>query len=221
MVSMRLIIAGAVCAPLLAGCTCNHFDEPVVAPSTPFKVGHVLCTDGGVMPLCKFIESDKEAIGIVFYVNSDDAIPGKGYAVYLHDIDPAQFSESITEFQGTSCSLDAHDGNENTYSLYNNEIISPMARNVFDLWRFGQSAYVPSVKQARLLFEAKDDINERITICGGDALPDEAAECWYWTSTEVDGQSEAKAWLVSMYSGTVQETPKNQTHKVRPIITIQ
>ncbi|KAA5299734.1 DUF1566 domain-containing protein, partial [Phocaeicola dorei] len=44
--------------------------------------------------------------------------------------------------------------------------------------------------------------------------------CWYWTSTEVEGQQTVKAWLYSTASGTMQETPKTQAHKVRPIITI-
>ena len=45
-------------------------------------------------------------------------------------------------------------------------------------------------------------------------------ECWIWSSTEVEGQKENKAWLYSLQSGTIQETPKNQEHEFRPIITI-
>lgn len=208
----------AIGLALVSSCTCHHFEEPPVR----MKVGHVLCTDGEVMPICKFLESTKEAIGIVFYVNTDPTKDYRGYAVYLHDLAPSAFSESISVAQGTSCDFYAEDGNENTYSLFiNSEVTSPMAQEVFDLWKFGQSAYVPSVHQQRLLLEAKESINERIAICGGDALPDLAEECWYWTSTEVDGQSEAKAWLYSLHSGSVQETPKIQVHKVRPIITIK
>jgi hypothetical protein len=36
----------------------------------------------------------------------------------------------------------------------------------------------------------------------------------------VEGQQTAKAWLYSMSSGAMQETPKIQAHRVRPIITI-
>ena len=56
--------------------------------------------------------------------------------------------------------------------------------------------------------------------CGGDPLPDDTDDCWYWTSTEVSGQETAKAWLFSMGSGAMQETPKLQAHKVRPIVTL-
>jgi citrate synthase len=51
-------------------------------------------------------------------------------------------------------------------------------------------------------------------------LPDAADDCWYWTSTEVEGQETAKAWLFSMGSGAIQETPKLQGHKVRAIVTL-
>ena len=37
---------------------------------------------------------------------------------------------------------------------------------------------------------------------------------------EVEGQQTVKAWLYSTASGAMQETPKTQAHKVRPIITI-
>ncbi len=213
-----IALAVTVAASAMVSCTCHHFEEP----ETSMKIGHVLCTDGGVMPICKFLESDKEAIGIVFYVNTDPNKDFQGYAVYLHDFTPAAFSDSVPASQGTSCDFYAEDGNENTYSLYINEnVSSPMASEVFDLWKYGQSAYVPSVQQQRLLLAAKSRINDRIVVCGGDSIPDVDDECWYWTSTEVEGQAEAKAWLYSLYSGTVQETPKTQIHKVRPIVTIK
>lgn len=207
----------------MVSCTCEHFSEPETPNVAPtIKVGHVLCTDGGVMPICKFLESDKEPIGIVFYVNENPEVEGKGYAVYLYDLNPASFSENVTVAQGTSCDVNGHDGNSNTYALFNNaDVKSPMADEVFDLWKFGQSAYIPSVMQSKLLFAAKNAINDRIAMCGGDPLPDLAEECWHWTSTEVDGQAEAKGWLFSQHSGAYQETPKTQVHKIRPIITIR
>ena len=100
------------------------------------------------------------------------------------------------------------------------DVKSPLAERVFDMWRYGQSAYIPSVAQMRLLYHAKDIINPYILKCGGTPIPDEDDDCWYWTSTEVEGQATAKAWLYSLGSGAIQETPKWQPHKARPIITI-
>ena len=115
----------------------------------------------------------------------------------------------------------AYDGNENTFALYDTqETASPMAEAVFGLWRYGQSAYVPSVAEMRLLYTMRKIINPVIEQCGGEPLPLDENDCWYRTSTEVEKQQTAKAWLYSMGSGAMQETPKVQAHRVRPIITI-
>ena len=55
---------------------------------------------------------------------------------------------------------------------------------------------------------------------GGDPIPDNPDECWYWTSTEVQNQDLVKAWLYSLSSGALQETPKNASHKARAIISL-
>lgn len=203
-------------AVTLCGCD-THRDFP----DTGLKVGHILCTDGETHSFEMYRTSGKEAIAVVFYLNSDPETAGNGYAVYLHDLPAEAFADSIGVSQGTSADLTAYDGNENTFALFDTEDVgSPMAIQVFDLWRYGQSAYVPSVAQMRLLYAAKDIINPYIEACGGDPLPDTADDCWYWTSTEVEGQETAKAWLYSTGSGSMQETPKTQAHKVRPIVTV-
>ena len=200
----------------LIGCDGHH--DPL---DTSMKVSHILCTDGKTRSYEDYAASGKEAIAVVFHVNSNPEVAGTGYAVYLHDLSSEAFADSIGVPQGTSADLTAYDGNENTFALYDTQdVSSPMAMRVFDLWRYGQSAYVPSVAQIRLLHAAKSVVNPYITACGGDPLPDEADECWYWTSTEVEGQETAKAWLYSMGSGAIQETPKLQAHKVRAIVTL-
>ena len=72
-------------------------------------------------------------------------------------------------------------GNENTFALYDTqETASPMAEAVFDLWRYGQSAYVPSVAEMRLLYTMRKIINPVIEQCGGEPLPLDENDCWYW-----------------------------------------
>ena len=196
-------------------------DEHQDFPDTAMKVTHILTTDGKVMPYETYEQSCKQAIAVVFNVNQREEMEGNGYAVYLWDMTPKAFADSLGVEQGTSADIAAYDGNENTFALYDTEeTASPMAESVFALWKYGQSAYVPSVAQMRLLYAARGIINPVIEKCGGDPLPTEADECWYWTSTEVEGQQTVKAWLYSTASGTMQETPKTQAHKVRPIITI-
>ena len=158
---------------------------------------------------------------MVFDTERRDDVEGDGYAVYLWDIAPEAFADSLGIEQGTSADIAAYDGNTNTFALYDTrETASPMAEAVFDLWRYGQSAYVPSVAQMRLLYAIRETVNPVIKRCGGEPLPQTGEDCWYWTSTEVEGQQTAKAWLYSVGSGAMQETPKTQAHRVRPIITL-
>ena len=191
-------------------------------PDTAMKPCHILCTDGKVLSVSDFKQSEKQPIAVVFHVNHDEAIEGNGYAVYLWDLAPEAFADSIGVNQRTSADITALDGYENTFAIYDTrETTSPMAEAVFDLWRYGQSAYVPSVAQMRLLYAIREAVNPIVTKCGGDPLPQDTDEdCWYWTSTEVKGQQTAKAWLYSLGSGAMQETPKTQAHRVRPIITL-
>ena len=213
---MTSIAIMTVLALGLIGCDGHH--DPL---GTPTQAVHILCTGGEIMSYEKYAISDKKAIGVVFYVNHSEDISGIGYAVYLHDLPAEAFADSLGIAQGTSTDLAAYDGNENTFALYDtDDVSSPMAMQVFDMWRYGQSAYVPSVAQMRLLYAAKEFVNPYIEACGGDPLPNEADGCWYWTSTEVEGQETAKAWLFSMGSGAIQETPKLQGHKVRAIVTL-
>lgn len=232
----------AVMATIVLAACDDHQDFP----DTAMKVTHILTTDGNVMPYDTYEQSGKQAIAVVFHINgwsSERRVPsslglsrdatdegnanqredmdGNGYAVYLWDIAPESFADSIGVEQGTSADLTAYDGNANTFALYETtDVKSPLAERVFDLWRYGQSAYIPSVAQMRLLYHAKDIINPYILKCGGTPIPDEDDDCWYWTSTEVKGQATAKSWLYSLGSGAIQETPKWQAHKARPIITI-
>lgn len=211
-----LLMMAAATVILLTACDA-HFDFP----DTTVKEGHVLCTDGKTVSYSEYEKSDKQAIAVVFHINQSADDEGDGYAVYLRDIAPAAFADSLGVSQKTSADIQAMDGNENTFALFTTkEISSPLAESVFDLWRYGQSAYIPSVAQMRLLYSMKDIINPVIEKCGGEPLPDMADDCWYWTSTEVEGQQTVKAWLYSAGSGAIQETPKTQQHRARPIITL-
>lgn len=197
-------------------------DEHRDFPDTAMKPCHILCTDGKVLSVSDFEQSDKQAIAVVFHVNHNEDTEGNGYAVYLWNLESLAFADSIGVKQNTSADITAMDGFENTFALLNTkDTSSPLAEKVFDLWKYGQSAYIPSVAQMRLLYHAKEQINPVIKMCGGDTLPVAADDCWYWTSTEVNEQETAKAWLYSMGSGAIHDTPKTQAHQSRAIITLR
>lgn len=211
------IAIGAVMI-LLTSC-----DKHIDFVDTTMKVGHVLCSDGKVVSYEIFQQSEKEAVAVVFNINKDEDVAGDGYAVYLRDIPPLEFADSLGVKQNTSTDIYEHNGNQNTFALYKSTkgVSCPMAEWVFDLWPYGQSAYIPSVAQMRLLYYSKEEINPIIEKLGGTPISDEPDDCWYWTSNEVQEQETDKAWLYSLCSGAIQETPKIQSHKSRPIITLR
>lgn len=184
-------------------------------------VGYVLCSDGQVVSPDYYELYGKEAVAIVFHVFSPDEKAGDGLAVSLKEQRPLAFSDTLGVSQGTSASTEKLDGNANTFSLYSNRNAgSPMAETAFSAWRYRQSAYIPSVAEMRLLFSSRSLVNSMIERFGGDKISSEPDNCWYWTSTEVSGQTTAKAWLYSLGTGTMQETPKTETYPVRLIVTI-
>ena len=207
-----------ICAALMAVAFVSC-DEHREFPDTAMKTCDILCTDGKVVRFEDMESQGKKPIAVVFHINQTDNMEGTGYAVYLWDIASAEFSDSIGVKQTTSANVTAYDGNSNTYAMYASGV-SPAADEVFNMWHYGQSAYIPSVAQMRLLYQAKNVVNAYIQRCGGDVIPDNPDECWYWTSTEVKDLESAKAWLYSLASGALQETPKEQPHKIRPIITL-
>lgn len=190
-------------------------------PDTSIHEGHVVSTDGHVMSLEQCRKEKRTPIAVIFHVSHDEEVEGKAFAVYLHDLPELAFSDTLAISQNTSSDVTLLDGNSNTYAIYSTPVAtSDMADAVFSMWAYGQSAYVPSVAQMKMLYLNKELVNKSISSYGGDLLPGTADACWYWTSTEVRGQEKAKAWLFSMESGAMQETPKDEEHKVRPVITI-
>ena len=116
------------------------------------KVTHILTTDGKVMPYETYEQSCKQAIAVVFNVNQREEMEGNGYAVYLWDIAPEAFADSIGVEQDTSCDLTAYDGNKNTFALYGTtDVKSPLAERVFDMWRYGQVPISPVCTDASAL----------------------------------------------------------------------
>lgn len=208
----------AIATAVITFTSCDAHKE---FPDTDTKVCHVLCSDGIIMPITDVEKQHKTPVAVVFDINIDDNTSGNGTAVYLYEVTPSAFADSLGVKQSTSADVTKWDGNENTFNMFNcRDVSSPLANSVFELWNNGQSAYIPSVSQMRMLHAAKDFINPILKQCGGDPIPDNPDDCWYWTSTEVSGQELAKAWLYSLSSGSMQETPKTQSHKARAILTL-
>lgn len=213
--STSMCLLMAILMALLASCHCDHKMKPALT------VGNLVCADGSIISASNLAQSKSAPVAVIFHVNNDSEAPERGFAVWLKEMPSAQFADSLGVEQGTSTDINAFVGNANTYSLFACEDVgSPMAAQVFAMWSHGQSGYVPSLGEMRLLYRARNIINPIIIQAGGDIIPVDDRYCWYWTSTEVDGQADFKAWLYSLGAGVAMETPKTEEHKVRPIITI-
>ena len=195
----------------------GHHPEPDMG----MKVGDVLCTDGQILPMGDW--------GKVRERGNRHCVPCQHKSgcrrQRLRSLSPGSSSRCFRRFfrseTGNVRRCLCLDGNSNTYALMSQRNVgSPMADAVFELWHYGQSAYIPSVAQLRLLKECRETVNNNLGAIGGESMADSVDGCWYWSSTEVAGQETAKGWLYSLSQGAMQETPKTQEHKVRPIITI-
>lgn len=114
----------AAAAVLLTACDA-HFDFP----DTAVKPGHILCTDGKAISYNEYKDSGKQAIAVVFHIDQSDDTEGDGYAVYLHDIAPAAFADSLGISQKTSADIMAMDGNGNTFAMFATKRFHRLWRN--------------------------------------------------------------------------------------------
>lgn len=103
-------IAMVVAAVLCAAC-----DAHIDVPDTAVRPGHILCEDGTALSYAQYEQSGKRAIAVVFDTERREGTEGNGYAVYLWDIAPAAFADSLGVAQGTSADIGALDGNMNTF----------------------------------------------------------------------------------------------------------
>ena len=155
-------------------------------------IGYVLCDDHTCMDTATYFnQSKRKAVGVVFAEKTKDH---PVLAVNLEETS-GMFCDSIGMENGTSGDITKFDGFSNTvamYQSYDNETGhgSPIAMRMMNFHEYGQSDHIPSV----------------------------AADCWYWTSTEVQENPGTQAWLCSAVNGGIMPTPKAESHKVRAII---
>ena len=182
-----------------------------------WQPGMVYCTNGEVTDFDKCMAEGNTPEAVIFYIDTADEIPGKAYAVSLHDNWQEAFSDPDTIYvaQGTSADITAYDGEENTTALRYGKIESPMATAVSDKF------FIPSVGEMFKLYMARYLVNFTLQQCGGDILPIDAEGCWYWTSTECEGAKTDRAWRFSLYSGRFESTDKHTSLPVRPIMMIR
>lgn len=184
-------------------------------------VGYILCDNHSCMdPDTYFAQTDHKAVGVIFAEQTEEH---PLMAVMLKELNGV-FCDSIGLANGTSGSLTAFDGSANTRAMqrsFNAETKkgSPLAMELYTFHENGQSDYLPSVAEQRLLNASARSINPVIEKLGGTPITCDG-DCWYWTSTEVNDNSGFQAWLCSSVNGGIMETPKTESHKARAIVQV-
>ena len=120
-----------------------------------WQPGMVYCANGDVTDFDKCMADGNTPEAVIFYIDDTDEIPGKAYAVSLHDNWPEAFSDPDTIYaaQGTSADITAYDGEENTTALRYGKIESPMTTSVSDKY------FIPSVGEMFKLYMARHLVN--------------------------------------------------------------
>lgn len=134
------------------------------------------------------------------------------------------FCDSVGMVNGTSTDITSFCGFKNTVAMYNSYSAetgkgSPLAMEMINFHANGQSDYLPSVAEQRLLASSSRVINPVLERLGGTPIALEG-DCWYWTSTEVEDNPGVQAWLCATDNGRFLATQKTQRHKARAIVEI-
>lgn len=197
--------------------------------------GYIMLSDGRIIRDTDYDPSCHTAVAVVFAEKTDEH---PVLAVMLDECSSVAFSDTLSFVQGTSCKIDAFDGYVNTVALQGtvikrpgvvnennasdpaNYYKSPLGLLAFRSHYHGQSDYVPSIAELRLLFRERDKVNAIIRLCGGTPISDSAVGggCWYWSSTEVSENAGNQAWLISMTDGSIQKAPKTNSYNARLIV---
>ena len=194
----------------------NH--EPI---DRNIHVGYVLCNDHSCMDTASYFNQTKrKAVGVVFAEKTDEH---PALAVMFDEVNEV-FCDSVGMVNGTSTDVTSFCGFKNTVAMYNSYSAetgkgSPLAMEMINFHTNGQSDYLPSVAEQRLLASSSRVINPVLERLGGTPIALEG-DCWYWTSTEVEDNPGVQAWLCSADNGRFLATPKTQRHKARAIVEI-
>lgn len=214
MKTIKYIIALLAAIPFLSSCDDHIYED---ASWHAWRPGMVYCTNGEVMSYEDCAKRGNTPEAVLFYVDNQGVISGKAYAVSLKNYSEKEFIDPDTIYfeQGTSADIEKFDGEENTIVLRYFQIASPIAKNVTPKF------FIPSVAEMYKLYLAKSIVNGTIERCGGDLLPIDKEDCWYWTSTEVAGAAQDRAWRYSLTSGRFEAADKHSQYATRPIMSIR
>ncbi len=225
--SLLPVLSGLLFAFSVSSCDEHEVEDLSIHP------GHILCNDGTVMSASDFLSSaHKLPVAVIFTEQlKEDDHPTRYLAVTVNELPCLPLCDSVNMVQGTNTDINALSGDINTVALQNSYDSrtrhgSPLADCVFAGHIYGQSDFIASAKEMKLLYYQRSmvnsvlrRINEKFPGYADVLYTDATDSCWYWTSTEVAANPGKQAWLFSMPSGSLRETPKVEPHAARAVVS--
>ncbi|MGM9778501.1 MAG: hypothetical protein ACI3ZD_09240 [Prevotella sp.] len=214
-----VMVAFFAALTLLSVTSCDEHD----AIDNGIHIGYILCSDHSTMSVDEYLAQDRlTAVAVVFAEATEDH---PTLAVMLEDNPALQYTDSLGMDLGASSSQTAYNGFQNTSNMqnaYDPKTFhgSPLADYVYRSHKYGQSDYIPSVAEIRKLVVSVSAVNKVIERIGGTPISTEGKNGWYWTSTSVEANPQSQAWLCSMSTGGIQETPQDEYHVSRGIVAL-
>lgn len=207
-------------AVLSLGILTSCDDHEYTMPESKYRVGDIVLLDGSIVHVEGYDSTSHQAAAVIFDNNSQDKYSGGGYAVMLKETDLLQFADTLIT-QGTtadSVNVEAYNGYANTIALSTSKdkVSSPLANAVQRFFPFNQSTFVPCPYEFQMMYRTKDTVNRSLKKAGGT----EIGSNYYWTSTEVSGATDSRAWTINMGSGRTLDAQKTVGYATRPVIKI-
>ncbi len=196
-------------------------DHEYAKEETKYRVGDIVLIDGSIVHVEDFDKETQQAAAVIYDNNAQNKYPGGGYAVMVKETDLLLFADTLIT-QGTtadSVNVEAYNGYTNTISLSTSKdkVSSPLAKATQSFFPLGQSTFIPCLYEFQMMYRVKDIVNNSLKAVGGT----EIGNNYYWTSSEVPGATDSRAWTINMSSGRTLDALKNETcYATRPVIKI-
>lgn len=115
---------------LLFLCSCDGHHEPeiILSEMDGVRIGDIMYADGTMGHPEDYTASSPSPVAVVYYINHNDSIDGRGYAVYVKE-DSGQMWNYQGESQGTSADTVLHDGSANTWAIESSAFIETVKWN--------------------------------------------------------------------------------------------
>lgn len=202
--------------------SCTQHEDII---DTSFQPGNILCSDGSVIHPSLYSDSDKKAIGIVFWCNDGKSnITDIGYAVSLEDLEENLLIDTDEDISNVTEDETSFDGASNTaailsYAIKDSLDYSAIQRTIEYSPQGVTGWFIGSVAQNKTIYHNLNKVYSSLSIVGGKEF-----EGWYWSSTE-DGAGKDNpkvfALVSSLTEGRATSSSKKKSYKVRPIIAIR